>query len=137
MKKFKDIREQAGFVSPKDGYPQYKVDKTDQATIGAIGQAISYELLDKSYMDPKAAFNNLKIKLNTINLDFDIPDESKLYNTGSFSIPLTKATADFGKTVDTPYDEWHKDTGLSGITLNIKITQDENNLYKLSAKVTG
>tara|TARA_Y100000296_G_C5124400_1_gene232091 strand:- start:155 stop:565 length:411 start_codon:yes stop_codon:yes gene_type:complete len=135
MKEYKDIREQAGIVSPKDGYPKYKVDKSNRATVNAIAQAISYELTGKSYMDPYSALTNLKVKLNTVNLDFDLPEPDSVVDEGSFSTSLKKSTSDFGKKPDTPFDEWDKDDGSTGLTMTVNIKKDEDNLYKLSATV--
>jgi len=135
MKEYKDIREQSALVSPKEGYPRYKVDKSNNATVNAISQAVSYELAGKSYMDPYAALTNLKVKLNTVNLDFDLPEPDAVVGEGTFSTKLRKATSDFGKKVDTPFDEWDNDDGLTGLTLTLDINRDEDSLYKLSATV--
>ena len=135
MKKYKDIREQSALVSTQIPHPTYKVDKSDGATVNAIAQAISHELAGKSYMDPYAALTNLKVKLQTINLDFDLPEPDSVVDEGSFSTTLRKATADFGKRPDTPFDEWDKDDGSTGLTLTLNIKRDEDNLYKLSATV--
>ena len=68
-------------------------------------------------------------------LDFDLPEPDSVVDEGSFSTTLRKSTSDFGKRPDTPFDEWDKDDGLTGLTLTISIKKDEDNLYKLSATV--
>jgi len=139
MKRFKDIREQAGWVSPVAGlnHPTQKVDKSDVATKNAVSASIQHELNSKNYMNPYSALTNLKVKLNTINLDFDLPEESEVSGVGSFSTKLRKATSDFGKKGDTPYNEWDKDDGSTGLNLKIDIRlDDETNLFKLKSTVT-
>tara|TARA_R110000824_G_scaffold347_1_gene2606 strand:+ start:203 stop:616 length:414 start_codon:yes stop_codon:yes gene_type:complete len=137
MKRFKNIREQAGWYTPDHEMSSQKVDKSDVATKNAVSAAIQHELNSKNYMNPYSALTNLKIKLNTINLDFDLPEESEVSNVGSFSTTLRKATSDFGKKGDTPYDEWDKDDGSTGLNMKIDIRlDDETNLFKLKSTVT-
>jgi len=138
MKKFKEIKKEineTSLVSPAYAHGRYKVDKSDDETVQHIRAAIAKEL-DKSYMSPYSALVNLRTKLNLINLDFELPeDKSKVSSMGTFSTPLKKATSVFGKDGDTPYDEYIKDDTETGLTLEIKIDEDENSLYKLTSTV--
>ena len=139
MKKFKDIRNIHEVHSSPPGfgieYGKYKVDKTDKSTVNSISASVAHEL-NKSYMNPYQALVNLRVKLNTINLDFDLPEESSVLGNGSFNTTLRKAAADFGKDGDTPYDEYIKDDGSTGLTLKINIKQNDDNLFKLTGSVT-
>ena len=140
MKHFKDIKRQideTSLLSPGEAqstfHGRYKVDKSDNETVQQIRAAVAREL-DKNFMSPRTALNNLRTKLNHINLDFDLPEDG--YDTGSvIKLPLKKATEVFGKDGDTPYDEYIKDDSSTGLTLEITISEDDNSLYKLTSKI--
>ena len=138
MKKFKDIRntitethEYAIGNSPSVGHGRYQVDKNDEETLNNIRQAINHEL-NKGYMSPTNAINNLRAKMNFVGFDFDVKD---IPTNGKVSFPLKRATETFGKKLDTPFDEFAKDDASTGLTLNVTISQDDDSLYKLNGKI--
>tara|TARA_Y100000034_G_scaffold104896_1_gene131774 strand:+ start:742 stop:1161 length:420 start_codon:yes stop_codon:yes gene_type:complete len=138
MKKFKEIKKEineTNLISPNYAHGRYKVDKKDKETVQQIRAAIANEL-NKSFMSPKTALQNLQTKLNLINLDFDLPTDDKCCTVGAtVKLPLKKATSVFGKDGDTPYDEYITDDTATGLTLEIKVDEDENSLYKLTSTV--
>ena len=139
MKKFKTLRKQIneshnepGVGSTRQG--RYQVDKKDPETIAMITQAVNDEL-NKGYLSPKTAIDNLRTKLNFVGFDFDMKDVPA---TGSVSFPLKKATEVFGRGVEVDsFDiDYNDQSAIStGLTLTIKITQDEDSVYKLRGTI--
>jgi hypothetical protein len=140
MKKFKELRKE--IVNEKHGYAvgnapsvahgRYQVDKKDGETLNNIRQAINHEL-QKGYLSPTNAVEQLRVRLNLVGFDFDMKD---VPSEGKVSFPLKNATETFGKKLDTPYDEFAKDDSSAGMTLTVNIKTDENSLYKLSGSVS-
>ena len=92
MKKFKQLRKQinedhheVGVGSTLQG--RYQVDKKDEETLNNIRQAVNYEL-NKGYLSPKNAIDNLRVKLNLVGFDFDVKDVPA---SGKVSFPLKNA----------------------------------------------
>tara|TARA_X000001382_G_C3157733_1_gene175143 strand:+ start:135 stop:536 length:402 start_codon:yes stop_codon:yes gene_type:complete len=133
MKKFRDIRENpevGGY-----GHGRYQVDKSNPETIANITQAINHEL-DKGYLSPKNAVDNLRTKLNFVGFDFEMKD---IPESGSVSFPLKKATEVFGRGMEIDkfdVDFNNQSANSTGMTLNINISQDEDGMYKLTGKIT-
>tara|TARA_R110002073_G_scaffold217650_1_gene377780 strand:+ start:70 stop:471 length:402 start_codon:yes stop_codon:yes gene_type:complete len=133
MKKFRDIRETNSEGAAAHG--RYQVDKTNPETIANITQAINHEL-NKGYLSPKNAVDNLRTKLNFVGFDFDLKD---LPESGSVSFPLKKASEVFGRGMEIDkFDvEFNDQSSIStGMTLSINISQDEDGMYKLTGKIT-
>ena len=140
MKQFKELRkemvnENHGYAignAPDVAHGRYQVDKKDDETLNNIRQAVNHEL-QKGYLSPKNAVEQLRVRLNFVGLDFDIKDGPA---NGKVSFPLKNATETFGKKGDTPFDEFAKDDSSTGLTLTINIKTDENSLYKLSGTIS-
>jgi hypothetical protein len=136
MKKFRDIREngdvEVGVGSTRQG--RYQVDKSDPEVIANITQAINHEL-DKGYLSPKNAVDNLRTKLNFVGFDFDIKD---VPTSGSVSFPLKKATEVFGRGMEIDkFDVDFNDQSFNstGMNLNLTIDQDEDGIYYMTGKI--
>ena len=84
-------------------------------------------------MSPKNAIDQLRAKLNFVGFDFETKD---VPTSGSVSFPLNKATEIFGKSPTTPFDEFEKGGEGTGLTLTVRIEQDENSLYNLTGKIS-
>ena len=92
-----------------------------------------------NYALPEEAINNLRTSLSKIGLSFD-PVPMMEGESGSVELPLTLFGGRFGKSVNTPYDEFDKDDGIShmvegGLTLVIGYEMQEDNSCKLSARI--
>jgi len=141
MRKFKDIRnitedhtDAYSVGSPGVAHgTNWAFGKKNDETKNNLQQAINHEL-NKSYMSPKTALINLRAKINAVGLDFDV-DPSKEIGNGKLKFTLKRATTVFGKDLDTPYDEFIKDAGITAYSLIINISQDKDGLYILDGKI--
>ena len=135
MKKFKEIRDgnSIGVGSTRQG--RYQVDKTNPETIANINQAVNFEL-NKGYISPKNAIDNLRTKLNFVGFDFD---SKEVPTSGSVTFPLKKATEVFGRGVEIDdFDvDFNDQSAIStGMNLTVSISQDESGLYKMTGKIS-
>ena len=92
-----------------------------------------------NYVLPEDAIHNLRSSLAKVGLNFGTAPmiEGK---SGSFELPLTSFGGRFGKGLDTPYDEFEEDDGIShqvegGLTLVIGYEMQEDNSCRLSARI--
>ena len=92
-----------------------------------------------SYVLPEDAVHQLRSSLSKIGLTFDeVPMMEG--DSGSFELPLTSYGGRFGKGLDTPYDEFEEDDGIShqvegGLTLVVGYEMQEDNSCRLSARI--
>ena len=88
---------------------------------------------------PEQAIGVLRNYLSKVQLTFgEVPVMEG--ESGSFELPLSVGAGRFGKTTDTPFDEFEEDDGIShikegGLTLVIGYEMQEDNSYKLTASV--
>jgi len=92
-----------------------------------------------NYVLPEEAISNLRSSLSRIGLSFD-PVPMMEGESGSVELPLTLFGGRFGKSVNTPHDEFDEDDGIShmvegGLTLVIGYEMQEDNSCKLSARI--
>ena len=135
MKRFKEIRDgnSIGVGSTRQG--RYQVDKTNPETIANINQAVNFEL-NKGYISPKNAIDNLRTKLNFVGFDFD---NKEVPTSGSVTFPLKKATEVFGRGMEIDdFDvDFNDQSAIStGMNLTVSISQDESGLYKMTGKIS-
>ena len=140
MKNFKTFIKETTKVSDQDqaldkntnmlGYGDPAVQRKLNAWVGAISG---------NYVLPEDAIQNLRSSLAKVGLNFGtVPMiEGK---SGSFDLPLTSFGGRFGKGVNTPYDEFEEDDGIShqvegGLTLVIGYEMQEDNSCRLSARI--
>ena len=92
-----------------------------------------------SYVLPEDAVYQLRNSLSKIGLTFDeVPMMEG--DSGSFELPLTSYGGRFGKGVDTPYDEFEEDDGIShqvegGLALVLNYEMQEDNSCRLTASI--
>ena len=91
------------------------------------------------YVMPEQAVHQLRSSLLKIGLTFD--EVNMTGDSGSLELPLTLYGGSFGKNVDTPFDEFVSDDGISnqvegGLSLHIdyKISEEDNS-YRLTASI--
>ena len=94
-------------------------------------------IADREYLIPEAAIQQLRNFMLRIGLQFPKVD---LPESGSISLPLSQWGGRFGKDLDTPYDEFVNDDGITdrvpgGLSLDIKTESVANGSWKVYAKI--
>ena len=94
-------------------------------------------IADREYLIPEAAIQQLRNFMLRIGLQFPKVD---LPESGSISLPLSQWGGRFGKDLDTPYDEFVNDDGITdrvpgGLSLDIKTEAVANGSWKVYAKI--
>jgi hypothetical protein len=90
-------------------------------------------------MIPEQVVAQLRNSLSKLGLTFDeVPMMEGA--SGSFELPLTSFGGRFGKGVNTPYDEFEVDDGIShqvegGLSLVLNYAMQEDNSCKLTASI--
>ena len=83
--------------------------------------------------------HQLRSSLSKIGLSFDeVPMMEG--DSGSFELPLTSYGGRFGKGIDTPYDQFESDDGIShqvegGLALVLNYEMQEDNSCRLTASI--
>ena len=158
MKKFKQLAEQIGLyedehtfgggvqfpsatpreISATSDEGAYYIQRKSQLNrINAFLDAFSR----KEYIDPKGALAMLRAKLNITGLDFEFNKGTSFNEEGQNVFPVTRFGGTFGKSLDTPHDEFETTDGISeyndgkGFSLVIDITPTANGVMKLNAKL--
>ena len=95
-------------------------------------------IADREYLIPEAAIQQLRNFMMRIGLQFPKVD---LPEGGAISLPLSQWGGRFGKDLDTPYDEFVNDDGITdrvpgGLSLDIKTEAVANGSWKVYAKIT-
>jgi hypothetical protein len=90
----------------------------------------------KSYFDPRQAIVELRAKLNTVGLDINVTQESA--NEGSF--PVTLFGGSFGKTPQTPFDEFERGDGIveklgHGLQLDVEFSETGDGMFNIDAQI--
>ena len=122
--------------SAHDDFGAYRIET--KAMIGRINAFINRHL-SEACLDPKQVLFSLRQKLNTVGLDFDFTTKDTI-DEGVKELPLTRFGGVFGKSVNTPYDEFDNEDGLEstlghGLTLKLETYLDENGLYKMEGLI--
>ena len=141
MKNFKSFLKEAGIAA--GGYDRSMALRTmnmavysDPSVVKKLNAWVG--TIAGSYTLPEDAIHNMRTNLSKIGLTFDtvtMMDES-----GSVDLPLTSFGGRFGKGLETPYDEFETDDGIShqlegGLTLVIDYEMQEDNSCRLSARI--
>ena len=141
MKNFKTFLRESGIAA--GGYDRSMALRTmnmgvysDPAVVKKLNAWVG--TIAGSYTLPEDAIHNMRTNLSKIGLTFDtvnLMDES-----GSVDLPLTSFGGRFGKGLETPYDEFETDDGIShqlegGLTLVIDYEMQEDNSCRLTAHI--
>ena len=94
-------------------------------------------IADREYLIPEAAIQQLRNFMMRIGLQFPKVD---LPEGGAISLPLSQWGGRFGKDLDTPYDEYVNDDGITdrvpgGLSLDIKTEAVANGSWKVYAEI--
>ena len=119
----------ATHVNQTGGTDTYDIQNADvlkrvNAFVGSIA--------DREYLIPENAVNQLKGFLERIGLSFDTPELPE--GNGSVTVPLTRYGGVFGKSTDTPFDEFDRESGIDK-SLKIDVESLQNNSWKVYAKI--
>lgn len=90
----------------------------------------------KSYFDPRQAIVELRAKLNTLGLDINVTQES----AGEGSFPVTLFGGSFGKTPQTPFDEFERGDGIAeklghGLQMDVEFSETGDGMFHVDAQV--
>ena len=112
-------------------------DYSDPKVITALDRFVG--VIARNYTIPESAIITLRSSLSKIGLTFgEVPMMEG--ESGSFDLPLTSYGGRFGKGVDTPYDQFESDDGIShqregGLKLVISYEKQEDNSCRLNASI--
>ena len=88
-------------------------------------------IADREYLIPENAVKQLKGFLERIGLSFETPE---LPESGTITAPLKRYGGVFGKSTDTPFDEFDREDGIDK-SLEISVESLKNNSWKVYAKI--
>ena len=89
-------------------------------------------IADREYLIPENAIHQLKSFLERIGLSFETPTLPE--GNGSVTVDLLRYGCVFGKSTDTPFDEFDKDAGIDK-SLKIDVEALRNNSWKVYAQI--
>ena len=144
MKSFDKIREKLdedlqavydyGSTQPNVGSGSYGVHELgDPESIEVINNFLQ-NYTRKLYFDKRQAVVELKTNLHKFGLDFDIASASE----GTYALKMWGGS--FGKTVDTPFDEFHRSDNIReklghGLNLEVNFNKVGNGLHKAEVMI--
>ena len=112
-------------------------DYANPAVLRALNSFVG--IVTNNYVLPENAIGVLRNYLSKVQLTFgEVPVMEG--ESGSVELPLSVGAGRFGKGIDTPYDEFEEDDGIShikegGLTLVLNYKMNEDNSYRLTASV--
>ena len=112
-------------------------DYANPAVLRALNSFVG--IVTNNYVLPENAIGVLRNYLSKVQLTFgEVPVMEG--ESGSVELPLSVGAGRFGKGLDTPYDEFEEDDGIShikegGLTLVLNYKMNEDNSYRLTASV--
>tara|TARA_Y100000004_G_scaffold118572_1_gene133237 strand:- start:305 stop:745 length:441 start_codon:yes stop_codon:yes gene_type:complete len=112
-------------------------DYANPAVLRALNSFVG--IVTNNYVLPENAIGVLRNYLSKVQLTFgEVPVMEG--ESGSVELPLSVGAGRFGKGLDTPYDEFEEDDGIShikegGLTLVLDYKMNEDNSYRLTASV--
>jgi hypothetical protein len=101
----------------------------DDAEVKAKINAVLGHTASSEYMNPQAAVEQMKAKLEQLGLAMMKHDDVEFNESGEFDLSFSRYGETFGKSVDTPNDEFEKEEKL--VSLNVKYERLMNNSYKV------
>ena len=116
-------------INQQGGSEPYDIQ--DPAVLKRVNAFVG-SIADREYLIPENAVRQLKDFMERIGLSFDLPEE--LPESGSVDLPMKRYGGIFGKSTDTPFNEFDSE---EGIDKSIRITVEglRNNSWKVYAKI--
>jgi len=114
-------------------YDVHNINKPEN--LGRVNQYIE-NFTAKSYFDPRQAIIELRTKLNTLGLDFEVTQES----AGEGSYPITLFGGSFGKTPTTPHNEFERGDGIEeklghGLQMDVEFSETGDGMFNIDAQI--
>ena len=112
-------------------------DYANPAVLRALNSFVG--IVTNNYVLPESAIGVLRNYLSKVQLTLgEVPVMEG--ESGAVELPLSVGAGRFGKGIDTPYDEFEEDDGIShikegGLTLVLNYKMNEDNSYRLTASV--
>ena len=101
----------------------------DDADIKQMVNALLGHTAISEYLNPKAAVEQMKMKLGQMGLGLQQEEEIEFNESGEFDLNFSRYGEIMGKSVDTPIDESEKEEKI--ISLKVKYEQLDNGCYKV------
>tara|TARA_Y100000004_G_scaffold196622_1_gene267287 strand:+ start:192 stop:596 length:405 start_codon:yes stop_codon:yes gene_type:complete len=101
----------------------------DDADIKQMVNALLGHTAISEYLNPKAAVEQMKMKLGQMGLGLQQEEEIEFNESGEFDLNFSRYGEIMGKSVDTPIDEIEKEEKI--ISLKVKYEQLDNGCYKV------
>ena len=131
MKTFKQhMNEGHGGSEPVDG-DMMLGDLTSDAVIEKLNAYVG-AVADREYLNPEKAVSEMRQKLMRVGLHFG--DVQFTEESGEVSVPLIQYGGAFGKSADTPIDEFD-DQQESGRSLNFVYERTGGGTHRILAKI--
>ena len=116
-------------VSQTGGTDSYDIQNAEvlkriNAFVGSIA--------DREYLIPENALHQLKNFLERIGLEFEMPELPE--GNGNVTVELRRYGGIFGKSVDTPHNEFENERGTDK-SLSIKVEKMTNHSWKVYAEI--
>lgn len=83
------------------------------------------------YLNPSAAVGQIDAKLGQLGLALD--EHPEITETGEYQVNMKRYGDQFGKSVDTPHDEFDEKTEM--VTLNLKVEKLESGSFKVYGSI--
>ena len=83
------------------------------------------------YLNPSAAVGQIDAKLGQLGLSLD--EHPEINETGEYQVNMKRYGEQFGKSVDTPHDEFDEKTEM--VTLNLKVEKLESGSFKVYGSI--
>ena len=117
-------------------YGVHRIEDPEQLSrLNAFLSAVSA----REFLDPKGALFQIKNKLNMAGYDIECNPQERSYE-GMKEYPLNRHGGTFGKSVDTPFDEFERTDGISKSenTFSLKINTEKlpSGLYKMTPSIS-
>ena len=134
MKTFKQFVKEAPHPDysgePMDG-DMMLGDLTDDAVIERLNAYVG-AIGDREYLVPEKAVNEMRQKLMRVGIHFG--DVEFTEESGEISVPLVQYGGAFGKSADTPYDEFDNEVE-SGRSLSFVYERTSGGTHRILAKI--
>jgi hypothetical protein len=127
MKKFNEFMVEHS-TSPAGLSSENVPHNIDDAVVKSKINAILGHTASSEYMNPNAAVEQMKAKLGQLGLTCNEYD-MEFNESGEFDLSFSLYGESFGKTVDTPHDEFEKEEKT--VSLKVKYERLQNNSYKV------
>ena len=105
-------------------------DITDAEVKSRINAILGHTAVSE-YLNPSAAVGQIDAKLGQLGLALD--EHPEITETGEYQVNMKRYGDQFGKSVDTPHDEFDEKTEM--VTLNLKVEKLESGSFKVYGSI--